>query len=226
MLSLQASTCAQSSGWCRDLWEAVLSQIQRIPESESDTQSVQVDVLARFICDNVANRLTESTDLPMEERFEKWLGLGGRNKIIQSPWSTSSAHSHGASSSFNLLSLTSFLRTALSYISAVKRGSPFQRQLRVPGSIRCCSQYHCRDLLLFDDPSMKAIDLGATQRLLGQRIVLCRTENLKPLLQAIARLAKLGSTVDLGDSVKISCGELLHDICSSNYFRSLLHAVS
>ncbi|KAF8330831.1 uncharacterized protein EI90DRAFT_3124044 [Cantharellus anzutake] len=87
--------CAKFSaypGWCHDLWEAVLSQIQRIPESEPGTQSVQVDVLARFIC-NVANRLTESTDLSMEEQFSKWLDLGGRNKIIQSPWSTSSAQS-------------------------------------------------------------------------------------------------------------------------------------
>ncbi|KAF8330818.1 uncharacterized protein EI90DRAFT_3289687 [Cantharellus anzutake] len=57
--------------WCHDLWKAVLSQIQRIQS-------------AQFIC-NVANRLTESADLPMEAQFSKWLDLGGRNEMIQSP---------------------------------------------------------------------------------------------------------------------------------------------
>jgi hypothetical protein len=207
-------------GWCHDLWEAVLSQIQRIPESESGTQSVQVDVLAQFIC-NIANRLTASTDLPMEEQFAKWLDLGGRNKIIQSPWSTSSAQSW--SQLLVQLVISNVLSTdrvvihlcgeTWKSIPTTAKESPVQSVVAVNAI--------ARDLLLFDDPSMKVIDLGATQRLLGQRSVLCRTENLKPLFQAIARLAKLGSMADLGDSIKISCGELLHDICSSNYFRSL-----
>ena len=206
--------------WVHDLWDAILSHMQHMPGASMQNGSDHTDVLVQFVC-AIADHLTDAADVSMEEQFVEWLERGGRTRIIQMSWSASSEQA--CCQLLIRLVLANVLSTdriiirlsgeAWKYVLAAAKDRPFQ-SLLVINTVT-------RHLLLFDDPLKKTNGLGAIQRLLGQRSVLCRTENLRALFQAIAKLAKLSTMSDFDSTLKTSCSGLLHDICSNNHFRSL-----
>src|SRR5258708_5144290 len=223
--AMATDLCAKNSThpeWLHDLWDAILSHLQRLPELRASTQNAsdQTDVLIQFVC-TIADQLTDSADVSMEEQFVKWLDHVGRTRITQTSWSASSEDAwcqlliqlvlaNVFSTDRIIIHLSG--ETWKSILATAK-----DRQFQSLPVVNAITRY----LLLFDDPLQKAIDLRVMQRLLGQRSVLCRTDNLRALFQAIAKLAKLSTMSDLDSIVKTSCSELLHDICSSSHFRCL-----